>query len=86
MKKLLTILFLSFALYSPAQVAVDKAGNYYTEKKTTASKVIATDTGKTFTDSKGVIYPVWLSVNGKLFVIKTSKAGNQYNYYLKIKK
>ena len=42
-------------------------------------------TGHTFTDSKGQIYPVLVSKNGKLFVIrKSKKTGKEYREYLKI--
>ena len=38
-----------------------------------------------YTDSKGVTYPVYISKNNKLFIIKTSKkTGKNYNYYLNV--
>lgn len=51
------------------------SGNNTTEAK---------DTGKTYTDAKGNKYPVYISKNGKLFVIRTSAKGNKYNQYLKL--
>lgn len=57
-------------------------GNYVAFRAidTTASK----PTGKTFTDAKGVVFPVFISKNGKLFINKISKAGNAYKMYLKL--
>lgn len=86
MKKLLTVLaltLLSFGAYCQQNVKVDSQGNYHALTQSTESKAV--NTGKTFTDSKGIKYPVMRSVKGKLFIIRTSKkTGNKYNYYLKI--
>lgn len=42
-------------------------------------------TGKTFTDAKGIAYPVYITAKGKLFIIKDSKkTGKQYKSYLKL--
>ena len=60
-----------------------KDGNYIA---VVASKMAEKpkDTGKTYTDSKGNIYPVFISKGGKLFVIRISKAGKEYKQYLKL--
>jgi len=84
MKKLtlITALILaSFAGMAQTKVSKDAAGNYIAIKK-------AVDTAKLtpvaqFTDSKGNVYPVYKSVNNKLFYNKTSKAGNVYKVYIK---
>jgi hypothetical protein len=84
--KLLTtlaiILGLSFGLNAQT-IQKDAQGNYIAVK---APKIDEkpTDTGNTFTDTKGNVFPVYISKNGKLFVIRTSKAGNQYKQYLKL--
>lgn len=94
MKKLLLIALFaaSFAAHAQAQTRVnqanvtqDKNGNYtQISKKDTTGKTSAKQTGKLFTDAKGVQFPVMESKNGKLFVIKASaKTGKNYNYYLK---
>jgi hypothetical protein len=62
-------------------VKQDASGNFYAAK---AAKDSATDTGKTFTDTKGNQWPVMKSKSGKLFVIRTSKTGKTYRQYLKV--
>ena len=84
MKKLtlITALILaSFAGMAQTKVTKDVQGNYVAVKRvdTTANKA----TGHTFTDTKGNVYPISISVNGKLFYNKTSKAGNVYKVYIK---
>ena len=84
MKKLFIALclFLGSLQASNAQkVTVDAKGNYVAVKDTAAT---GKATGKTFTDTKGNVYPVLESKNGKLYVIRTSKTGNQYKQYLKL--
>ena len=57
-------------------------GNYQavTHKKVTSEQ---SNTGKTFTDTKGNVYPVFKSSAGKLYYIRTSKtSGNDYKVYL----
>lgn len=83
MKKLLLIAYLFIVTVCHAQQAKkDGSGNYVAVKRadTTANKA----TGHTFTDSKGKAYPVYISVNGKLFYYRTSKAGNVYKAYIKV--
>ncbi len=84
MKKLLVLLMLSFTLFSYSQNAkVDKEGNFVAVSKTTA-KQDTIDTGKTFTDSKGKVYPVFKTKRGKLYYPRVSKNGNYYRAYLKL--
>ena len=66
----------------PANAIVDANGNYQAvTHKTTASE--QSNTGKTFTDTKGNVYPVFKSSAGKLYYIRTSKnTGNDYKVYL----
>ena len=85
MKKAILVLIVSlFCAGLNAQTIKKTAeGNYIQQKRTTDSiggKVI----GSTFTTSKGDVYPIYLSVNGKAFVIRTSKTGNKYKQYLKL--
>lgn len=83
MKKILislVIICASFVAHSQ-NVKQDKSGNYYAIGRNDSTQ--AKQTGNTYTDSKGIVYPVYISKKGKLFVIRTSKTGNKYNYYLK---
>ena len=66
----------------PANAIVDANGNYQavTHKKVASEQ---SNTGKTFTDTKGTVYPVFKSSAGKLYYIRTSKtSGNDYKVYL----
>ena len=84
MKKLLVLLMLSFSLISYSQNAkVDKNGNFVAVSRTTA-KQDTIDTGKTFTDSKGKVYPVFKTQRGKLYYPRISKSGNYYRAYIKV--
>lgn len=84
MKKLLVFLMLSFTLFSYSQNAkVDKNGNFVSISKSTA-KQDTIDTGKTFTDSKGKVYPVFKTQRGKLYYPRISKSGKYYRAYLKL--
>lgn len=86
MKKILLTLSLiigATCCHAQTSIKTDASGNYISVKDTSIV-TSAQPTGKTFTDSKGNIYPVMISKNGKLFVIRTSKTGNKYNQYLKL--
>ena len=85
MKKVALILslFLASSLaFSQSRVQRDSSGNFVQIK---ASKKAYEDkpTGQTYTTSKGEVYPVYESERGKLYVIRTSKSGNEYKQYLK---
>lgn len=87
MKKLLlsVALFVAFIATSNAQTTVkkDSAGNYVAVKNA-IEELKSIETGQTFTDTKGNVYRVLKSVNGKLYYNKTSlKTGNVYRVYIK---
>lgn len=85
MKKttILFALMLTFTTgFSQTKVKMSSDGNYVQVQGTTASK--DESTGKMFTASDGKQYPVFRSVNNKLYIVRTSKNGNQYKQYLKI--
>jgi len=73
----------SFASGNAQTVKQDAKGNYIAVKSVHDSTG-AKQTGKTYTDAKGIVYPVMISKNGKLFVTRISKTGNKYNQYLKL--
>ena len=75
-------MMLAFGLVSNAQ-SVTRQGNSFTQvsNKKSAGKEIKTQ--YTYTDSKGVVYPVWLSSTGKAFIKKVSKkTGKEYRQYV----
>lgn len=84
MKKLMLLLaILSLTVGAKAQNAkVDATGNYTAVLKAVEADS-AKNTGKTFTDNKGVKFDVKISPKGKMFYVRTSKAGNSYKVYLK---
>ena len=65
-------------------VKIDKDGNYIATSKSKQEKGKDAETGKTFTDSKGNVYPILESVNGKLYYMKTAKSGNIYRCYIRL--
>jgi hypothetical protein len=85
MKRVFLILSLAISASCYSQnVKQDASGNYIAVSAQRDSAT-ATPTGKTFTDSKGISYPVYMTAKGKLFVMRTSKnTGKQYKYYLKV--
>lgn len=81
---LLSIILCNNNTYSQ-NIRVDNNGNYIATTSIKKSNDSLISTGKTFTDAKGIVYPVYKSTNDKLFVIRTSKkTGNQYKMYLKL--
>lgn len=85
MKKIFLALaiFAAISTTTAQKVTTDSKGNYIAVKATQDTSK-AKNTGKTFTDSKGIIYPVYISVNGKLFYYRVSKTGNTYKAYIKL--
>ena len=81
MKKFILIAFILLSIDATAQnVTVDNKGNYIA---LTASKDSGTLSSKTYTDSKGVVYPVYITGKGKAFVMKISKkTSKEYKMYL----
>ncbi len=82
MKSIFTIISLFIVMLGHAQTRVtkDAKGNFIVAKRDTAANKA---TGQTITDRKGNVYPVYKSVNGKLYYMRTSKAGNVYKCYIK---
>jgi len=76
MKKAILVLFMAIAMIGQSQVVVAKAKKQQTEQSLTAT---ATKTKYLY---NGV--PVWLSVNGKYFIVKQAKSGNFYKVYVEV--
>lgn len=82
MHKLFVVVFILFSFSAFSQKVQIVNGNYVAVK----SSVLAKDsvTGKTFTDSKGNVFPVYRGGKGSMYVWVISKKGNRYRKYLKI--
>ena len=75
-------MMLAFGLVSNAQ-SVTRQGNTFTQVSNKKSAGKETKTQYTFTDSKGVVYPVYFSSTGKAYIKKVSKkTGKEYKQYV----
>ena len=84
MKKLIiaAIMLLSMNVGICAQ-SVQRQGNNFTQVTNKKSAGKETKTQYTYTDNKGVKYPVWLSSTGKAFIKRVSKkTGKEYKQYV----
>lgn len=86
MKKVIFILLaLTIGAGSFAQNATkDSLGNYKAISRIADSTAPKTITGATYEDGKGVKFPVYISLRGKEFIIRTSKTGRTYKMYIKL--
>ena len=83
MKTFLTILVIAFSIIFVQTVSaqeVKREGNNFTVEKT-IQQSSDVQTQYTFT-IKDTIYPIWITKNGRCYIIRTSKNGNQYKQYL----
>lgn len=71
-------------LMAQKRVTQDANGNYI-EVKGEREKEAPKPTGKTYQTSKGDVFPIYVSKNGKYFIVRTSKeSGKEYKQYLNI--
>lgn len=86
MKKIIIAAIMLFSLNVGVQAqSVVKSGNTFTQvnNKSGKSGGEETKTKYTFKDSKGNVYPVYLSASGKAFIKKVSKkTGKEYKQYV----
>ena len=87
MKKIIIAAIMLFSLNVGVQAqSVVKSGNNFTQvsnNKGGKSSGKETKTKYTYTDSKGNVYPIYLSSTGKAFIKKVSKkTGKEYRQYL----
>jgi hypothetical protein len=57
-------------------------GNVYKAVRK-ADTATAKPTGRYYIDKAGSMWPVFRTQTGKLYALRTSKAGKEYKYYLK---
>lgn len=86
MKKLIIItsFLLSITTIKAQNATQDAKGNYIAIKTANTATDSTKATGKTFTDTRGIVFPVMVSAKGKLFYMRTSKSGTQYKAYIKV--
>lgn len=86
MKKIIIAAIMLFSLNVGVQAqSVVKSGNIFTQVSNKGGKSGGkeTKTQYTFKDSKGNVYPVYLSASGKAFIKKVSKkTGKEYKQYV----
>ena len=83
MKKLFIMLALVFMAGASNVSAQDvkRQGNMFVQQQSSTST--ATKTKYTFKAKDGKVYPIYLSKNGKAFIIRVSKkTGKEYKQYL----
>lgn len=72
---------LLYPIFSDAQ-NVRREGNTFIQEGKKQQSTPPTLTSYKYRTSDGKEYPVYLSANGKAFIIRTSKSGKQYRQYL----
>ena len=86
MKKLFIAAIMLFSLSLGVQAqSVVKSGNTFTQVSNKGGKSGGkeTKTQYTFKDSKGNVYPIYLSASGKAFIKRVSKkTGKEYRQYV----
>lgn len=85
MKKIILMLICILGMCAAinAQHVVQKNNTFEQVSKRQKKFAGAIKTKYTYKDANGVIYPIYISKNDKVFVIKINKKGKQYPYYLK---
>ena len=83
MKKLVICITMMFSLGLGIQAqSVQRQGNTFTQVNNKKSTAKETKTQYTYTDSKGIVYPVYLSERGKAFIYYINKKGEQKRRYM----
>ena len=80
---LLLCIVLSIGTTAKSQNTVRKGNTFEQVSKKEKKFAGAIKTKYTYKDANGVVYPIYISKNDKVFIIKTNKKGKQYPYYLK---
>ena len=76
---LIAVLFVIGIAVASAQEVKREGNNFTVEKTIQQSSDIQTQYTFTIKDN---IYPIWITKNGRCYIIRTSKNGNQYKQYL----
>lgn len=82
MKYIISILLLFICVSLGAQ-NYERKGNTFTQTSSRPSSSSVKKTEYQWVDSKGKVYPVYITSNGRCFIFKVSaKTNNEYKYYL----
>lgn len=89
LKHLLVMVFVLLSVNLMAQTSISSTGIEYSENdkqfsisRTNTNNAQLTD--YTWKDSKGNVYPIYISSSGSCYIIKTSsKTGKEYKQYMK---
>ena len=83
MKTFLTILAIALTIAFVQTVSaqeIKQEGNNFTVEKTIQQ---SSDVQTVYTyQIKDNVYPIWITKNGRCYIVRTSKNGNQYKQYL----
>ena len=83
MKKLVWFALLACVFTGASAQSIKREGNVFIEQRDTTYKNNGTKTAYTYKEKDGKEYPIFLSKNGKAYIVKTSKkTGKQYPKYL----
>ena len=78
-----TLFFLCYSGCSAAHAEVKRDGNNFTQVSSRSAAAQPVATTYTWTDSKGNVYPIYLTKNGRAYVMRVSaKTGKEYRHYL----
>ena len=76
---LIAVLFVIGVAVVSAQEVKREGNNFTVEKTIQQSSDVQTQYTFTIKDN---VYPIWITKNGRCYIIRTSKNGNQYKQYL----
>ena len=78
------LLIMGLVVGANAQIKQDAAGNYYAVKVAKDSSN-AKPTGRTFTNSRGETFPIYVTERGKFYILRIAKvSGRTYKQYFSI--
>jgi len=78
-----TLFFLCYSGCTAAHAEVKREGKNFVQVSSRSAAAQPVATPYTWTDSKGKTYPIYLSANGRAYVMRVSgKTGKEYRHYL----
>ena len=85
MRYLLIILFTVLGISTVNAQTYERKGNTFEQTTAIKSKVKPEKTPFTWVDSKGIAYHIYITQNGRCYVLKVSKnTGKEYKHYLPV--